>query len=71
MSECIHAWAVLDKTVLPSPWDQMTATDRNGVDKDDTYFTERYCQQKLVLVVTCPKCGERDTLFETTEAGSR
>ena len=70
MTMCAHKWNVLDKTILESPWQQLDEAARRGIDVDDSFFTEYYCQQKLVLVMTCDLCGERDTLIECTEVGA-
>lgn len=70
MARCVHQWDVVDKTVLPSAFEQMTYGDRvlekmRGVTK---HTMQTLFQKVVVLTLTCPKCGvlrvERTRLFK-------
>ena len=70
MARCVHQWDVLDKTVLPSGYEQMTCGDRvleklKGGTPD---VLQAMFQKVVVLTLTCSKCGvlrvERTRLFK-------
>lgn len=59
-----HSDVVLDKTVLPSVYEQMDAETRRSWCEDE-YMEESYFVKKLVLVLKCERCGRVATLTET------
>jgi len=69
MARCVHQWDIVDKTVLPSGYEQMTAGNRvlDEVKGMTTDLTQALFQKVVVLTLTCPKCGrlrvERTRLF--------
>lgn len=58
MARCVHQWDVLDKTVLPSAYEQM-ANDNTVVENlhSSGSATRALFQKVVVLTLTCPKCG--------------
>lgn len=57
---CIHEWKVLDKTVLPSIIEQCAGDMRAS----SSIFAVAG-RKKVVVVVTCPKCGAIKTFVES------
>ena len=54
MARCKHSWDLLDKTVLPSGYEQMQAsTERLRGGSLKTLF-----QKKLVYIFKCAHCGD-------------
>ena len=56
---CKHEWKVLDKTVLPSAWEQLKA--RMSVDKGHIGLFRK----KVVVILVCKKCGKLNKTVET------
>lgn len=58
---CKHDWKVLDKTVLESAWEQMakgmTKCGHGEMPLDGF-------QKKVVITLTCTKCGELHVVSE-------
>lgn len=52
MSRCIHDWKVLDKTILPSGIEQLSESITSA-----TYNGYNMHTKKVVVIVTCSKCG--------------
>lgn len=52
-------WDVLDKTVLPSAYEQMTSGNRvvDKLSSGGMSATRTLFQKVVVLTLTCPKCG--------------
>lgn len=51
---CKHEWEVLDKTVLPSAFEQMKEDPMEVSGAD----TAAFFQKTVSLVVSCKKCGK-------------
>lgn len=56
---CKHNWEILDKTILPSPWEQMTKVAEEVEWEHEVQGALRpYLFQKaLVLVMQCTLCS--------------
>jgi hypothetical protein len=56
VTRCIHAWELVDKTVLPSGFENMA---KAGVDTDEYWLSDvtKLAAQVVVLALRCPKCG--------------
>lgn len=59
MARCVHQWEIVDKTVLPSPYEQMVAGNRvlERVKGMTEGVIQALFQKIVVLVQKCPKCG--------------
>jgi hypothetical protein len=60
--ECRHEWKVLDKIEFASPWTLLTEKERH----DLATITGWLFESRVVLTVTCGKCGA----LRQTEHGS-
>jgi hypothetical protein len=54
---CKHQWEVLDKTVLPSAWEQTTKIGKfpDGLSERGMLIAHR---KKLVVICSCTLCGK-------------
>ena len=52
---CKHDWAVIDKTVLPSPMEQLKAA---GLASAQNVNIRTLCAKTLSVLVSCRKCGK-------------
>ncbi len=57
---CKHEWKVLDKTILPSAYEQL-GEKATGIGTMPVWVF----QKKVVLTTTCSKCGKMVKLIET------
>jgi hypothetical protein len=59
---CKHDWIVLERTILPSAYEQMNKPKlANGLKGDITPFF----QKKIIIILSCNRCGK---LHKTVES---
>jgi len=58
----VHKWTVLDKTVLPSGFEQMAAGDIKPTSMSNAYSI---FIKKVVVVLACTECGKLDKTVES------
>ena len=60
---CKHDWKVLDKTVLPSPYQQFQQErKRNLVEME---ASASFFRTKVLVIVVCSICGKKAEHFAT------
>ncbi len=51
---CRHDWKLLDKTELPSAWEQQAKANPHTIKSVPAWFFAK----SVVLTLSCPKCGK-------------
>lgn len=59
---CKHAWEVVDKTILSSPYEQLRESDQDLKSVEGN--SQLMFQKKLILVLRCVLCGALDKTVE-------
>jgi hypothetical protein len=58
---CTHAWEVLSKETLPSPYEVMLkAQQTQGATLTKVSASTASFEQYTIVILTCPKCGALD-----------
>jgi len=53
MARCKHSWDLLDKTILPSGWEQL-GNGQRSIDSAASWVFEK----KVVYIFKCAHCGD-------------
>jgi hypothetical protein len=61
MKPCIHNWVTLEKVILPSAYEQIES-DGSPMRLDGN--TTSIFQKKIIIVLTCDKCGILEKIIE-------
>ena len=67
MFGCKHKWELLDKTVLPSAYEQMAAINpgfKTITKTKSTQDTISVFQKKAIIICVCKECGK---LYQSVE----
>ncbi len=56
---CRHDWKVVDKTILPSAFQQLAEANRSPETLEG--LTPSFFRTEVFVIVACSKCGKKDS----------
>lgn len=59
--KCKHDWEILDKTILPSPYEMVNEEFKARITEIRTYLFRK----KVVLIISCKNCGKLEKIIES------
>lgn len=64
LTKCIHAWELVDKTELPSGFENMAKVGIQPQSLSGWYISE-LSKKTVIIAMRCPKCGAARIYKET------